>query len=115
MATSTIHDPAPTNRSITSDFFESYGTESGQYITARKCGRVISLNIMGDSISHAEGDVLFTIAEKYRPITRFDVVGCMANAFVVLRINTDGKVVIWVLEKPNTTGRIYANVTYFTA
>ena len=115
MATSTIHDPAPKNQDIISDFFESYGTESGTYINARKCGRVISLDIMGDTISHAEGDVLFTIAQKYRPITRLHVIGYMSNGFAVLRITSDGKVAIWLLEKPNTTSRIYANVTYLTA
>jgi len=113
MATSTIHDPAPTNQNINSDFIESYGTESSNNIIARKCGRVISLDILGDSINRAEGDVLFTIAEKYRPVTRFHIIGYMANGFVVLRITSDGKVAIWLLEKPNTTGRIYANATYF--
>lgn len=99
---------ANTEGNVTSSFSSSKGT-----FGAFRCGKMVTVTFLGDSTTWTTDEVFGTIGSDVIPaLSRIDVVGYIGRQAVVVRLNQNGDITLWVGSTLTGNQRLYFSSTY---
>ena len=99
---------ANTEGNVTSSFSSSKGT-----FGAFRCGKMVTVTFLGDSTTWTTDEVFGTIGSDVIPaLSRIDVVGYIGRQAVVVRLNQNGDITLWVGSTLTGNQRLYFSFTY---
>ena len=93
---------------------ESAESGTGASLYATVDGNVCTLFLGTISKAHAEANQIAVLPEGYRPKYLVYAVGMVASTPCMMRIATDGKIVIWIMGN-SVTGNLRMGCTYVLA
>lgn len=96
-----------TNGDVTSSFSTSKGS-----VYAYRSGDMVTVTFVGNSTTWTEDEVFMTIADGIRPAMSIDVVAYIGRQAVIVRINQNGNIVLWIGSTLTGNQRLYFSATY---
>jgi len=108
----TLNNNVYTNKNINSLF--TAGPNETNSPTARQCGKLVLFNFVGDSRTHTENEVIFTVASEIRPIADLKIPATIGGVSVILNLSAStGECTIFLINgQENVTSRLYSTFTY---
>lgn len=96
-----------TNGVVTSSFTTSKGS-----VYAYRSGDMVTVTFVGNSTTWTEDEVFMTIADGIRPAMNIDFVAYIGRQAVIVRINQNGNIVLWIGSTLTGNQRLYFSATY---
>lgn len=96
-----------TNGDVTNSFLTSKGN-----VYAYRSGDMVTVTFVGNSTTWPEDEVFMTIADGIRPALSIDAVAYIGRQAVLVRINQNGNIVLWVGSTLTGNQRLYFSATY---